>query len=338
MRIATPRSARGARLALLVAVAMSLPLLVPVVASAAPGDLTYLTCLSDRGVHGCDDPMREILGGDPLRGADDMATYGDDVYLLNSTSTQSAIAHLSRDLDGTLTLEDCIAQEGSFGCVEPTHESIQGPNDIAVSADGESVYVAAGGGGVVEGAITAFERAPDGSLAFQECWANGGAHGCEESAKDSLHPLYSVAVSPDGASVYTGGVGPSGAISTFDRAGDGSLSYDDCIANLGFAECDEPPEDKDALGFPLQIAVSPDGENVYVAASEDHAVVWFERSTATGEIAFMDCIANGGSKDCQNPPFDGLGSARSVVVSPDGETVYASTRSSRWNAAPSTAR
>ena len=43
---------------------------------------------------------------------------------------------------------------------------------------------------------------------------------------------------------------------------------------------------------------------------------------APGDIAFVGCIADAGANGCADPFQDPLGGARSVAVSPDGDSVY----------------
>jgi DNA-binding beta-propeller fold protein YncE len=73
------------------------------------------------------------------------------------------------------------------------------------------------------------------------------------------------------------------------------------------------------------IAVSPDGKNVYVAASTSDSIAVFRRDPATGKLTQAagtgGCIAAGGANGCA--PGLGLDGPNSVAVSPDGENVYA---------------
>ena len=72
----------------------------------------------------------------------------------------------------------------------------------------------------------------------------------------------------------------------------------------------------DGLAGASGVAVSPDGEHVYVAGAADSAIAVFARDAATGALS-------------PRPPaidrwgVDGLAGVRALVVSPDGEQVYA---------------
>ena len=79
-----------------------------------------------------------------------------------------------------------------------------------------------------------------------------------------------------------------------------------------------------ALFLPFSVAVSPDGESAYVAAR--YGVAVFDRDTATGELTqkagTAACITEDGTGGAC---VDGvaLDGARSVIVSPDGQSAYA---------------
>jgi DNA-binding beta-propeller fold protein YncE len=133
-------------------------------------------------------------------------------------------------------------------------------------------------------------------------------------------------VSPDGRNVYvTSAV--SDALTTFDRnLVTGALTQKfqtaGCVSELGeFMVC----ANGRALDFPVGVAVSPDGRNVYVASSVSDAVAVFDRDPATGALDQKEgtegCVSDDGTGgDCANGVA--LDSPIDVAVSPDGGNVY----------------
>jgi 6-phosphogluconolactonase (cycloisomerase 2 family) len=65
------------------------------------------------------------------------------------------------------------------------------------------------------------------------------------------------------------------------------------------------------------VAVSPDGTHVYVAAGGGHALVAFERDFGTGALSHLQTVLD------DTDGVDGLDTAGSVSLSPDGAHVYA---------------
>ena len=65
------------------------------------------------------------------------------------------------------------------------------------------------------------------------------------------------------------------------------------------------------------VALSPNGENIYVMSSGDRAMSVYSRDAMTGELSFIENHRNG-----INDVF-GLGISLSVIVSSDGKYVYA---------------
>src|SRR5439155_2088796 len=71
------------------------------------------------------------------------------------------------------------------------------------------------------------------------------------------------------------------------------------------------------LNAAVAVAVSSDGQNVYTVGQTDSAIGVFQRNTMTGQLTFLEAQQDGVGG------VDGVGGARAVVVSPDGNNVYA---------------
>jgi DNA-binding beta-propeller fold protein YncE len=172
---------------------------------ALDGSLTYKNCFANAHAHGCLKPQHGSLGG-----ADAIAVSpsGESVYVASLRA--DSITWFKRSLNGRLKPGGCFADGGAHGCRKPRQNSLHAADGIAVSPDGESVYVTGMTGPSVNGgagAVTRFMRHPDGSLGFGGCFADRGKYGCHEPRLDSLGSPESIAVSPDGASLYVGSFG-----------------------------------------------------------------------------------------------------------------------------------
>jgi 6-phosphogluconolactonase (cycloisomerase 2 family) len=158
---------------------------------------------------------------------------------------------------------------------------LTGATAAAVSPDGKHVYVASWGADTV----AVFKRdTTSGRLTFVQQVTDGDPGGVF-----GLDGVNSVAVSPDGENVYVTGRGDNAVVAFARSSTTGGLTY---LAQYldGAAS--------DWLGEPTSVAVSPDGEDVYVGSCGDDAVVHFERNPSTGLLSnanpyiFLDCIAS----------------------------------------------
>ena len=79
-----------------------------------------------------------------------------------------------------------------------------------------------------------------------------------------------------------------------------------------------------AVTSPEDLAVSPDGRHVYVAAYGSHAIAAFARARRTGELEQLPgrhgCVRHEGGRSCSTARA--LASPTSIAISPDGANVY----------------
>src|SRR5262245_60262367 len=185
------------------------------------------------------------------------------------------MVHQRDALSGTLTFVEQQMDAGS---------GFTGARAVAVSPDGASVYALEGSAGA---SLAVFSRdAFSGALTLVETKRDG------IGGVDGLATAANVAVSPDGAHVYTAG---GGTVTVFQRAaGTGALTLVEV----------EP-------GLPASnVTVSPDGAWVY-SCSASLAVSVFQRNATTGTLTLVE-----GSESTAGVP---------VAVSPDGAWVYTPT-------------
>jgi 6-phosphogluconolactonase (cycloisomerase 2 family) len=218
---------------------------------------------------------------------------------------------------------------GAQGCIAQPDESSEAyrgcgrgrglidPNDVSVAGDGRNLYVAASGAG----AVASFEReSGSGRIAEVNCVsANGtsGVDGTEHACADgdALAQAAAVTVSHDGMFVYASSYASSG-IAIFARSeATGALKQVGCVRAVRTCVSAR------ALGGASALAISPDGLNAYLAASEADAVSQFTRDPSNGLLSPLGCISDDGTdRLCVNG--NALRGADAVAISPDGKNVY----------------
>jgi len=105
-------------------------------------------------------------------------------------------------------------------------------------------------------------------------------------------------------------------------AATGALTPRGCIADEG----NNPggcPRTTPGLNDTQFVTVSNDGRSVYAGGYADNAIVRFKRDRETGALKPKGCVGNDGSNpDGCGQTADGLVAPASIVVSPDGKSVY----------------
>lgn len=188
-----------------------------------------------------------------LQGASSIHLSPDGVSLYAAGYVDSALAVFRRNKEtgGLVFLEaKRDREEGVHG--------LRGPCALSVSPDGKSLYVASS----TDSAVTVFRRDPlTGQLAFLEAHQNG------VSGLDGLSATQSVVVGPDGKRVYAAGWGDNTLV---------AFARDDSTGKLAPLEVR-----RDGVGGvlglrgPAGLAVSPDGKDIYAAASGDQGISVF---------------------------------------------------------------
>ncbi|MBE9070379.1 DUF4347 domain-containing protein [Leptolyngbya cf. ectocarpi LEGE 11479] len=194
-------------------------------------------------------------------------------------------------------------------------ERLEGAIDVAIAPDGQQVYVVS----LVDSSLTVLDRDTSGNLTFRRTFTDGVLGGGDELAGAS-----GVAVSPDGTQVLVTSH-TDGAITVFDRDASGNLTLRQTIK--------DGTGDVQSLFGASGVAISPDGQQVYVASATDAALTVFDRR-ADGTLSFAQVIQDGddgaelfggnsdlfASKNVTGIPT--INGFSSVTVSPDGQQVF----------------
>jgi DNA-binding beta-propeller fold protein YncE len=297
----------------------------------AVGTLTQLGgtsgCLVDRAkpITGCA-AVRALRGPAPFLGSQAVAISRDGKNVYVASSRSNAIAAFRRSTkSGKLTQRPgtagCISDGGIEGCAPAV--ALKGPNSVAVSADGKSVYATS----LVSNAVVVLSRNTTTGALTQAtdgtgCIANATTTGCTTGRALSGPDVVSVA--PDGENVYVGAF-KGNAVAVFTRnTTTGSLTQPagttGCIVNTPTTGCATGI----ALAAPEGMATSADGENVYVAAATGNAVLTFTRDASTGALTQptdgTGCISNAARTGCTTGRQ--LAGANAVAISRNDGSVY----------------
>jgi len=279
-------------------------------AQAATGDLTPLECLANQGAAGCADLLK-----DSLAGASSTVVSPDSKHVYVGSS--ASVTAFQRDLNtGTLTQAGCWSNTGADGCDALASPVLSSVANLAMSADGKNLYATN-----LQGAsVIVFNRdAETGDLTQAACLANSNANGCTALVNPSLSSAYDITVSPNGENVYVASLS-SASVTIFDRdTTTGALTESGCLATTNNDGCT-------AIGGRLTgawgVAVSGDGQNVYVASQGGNAISVFDRNGTTGALTANGCLANTNADGCTALAKPSLAGARFVAVSPDDKDVY----------------
>lgn len=190
---------------------------------------------------------------------------------------------------------------------------------LAVSPDGNHVYVVCQD----NQSVSAFSRSSgSGLLSHVQTLKNGDSSGGGSVA--GLDGAIDVNVSPDGKHVYVASIRDDSVVIFSRNAASGELTFVRAIAD-GSTDAGSG-ETIDGLNGAIAIAISPNGQRLYVVAREADALTVFNRSSTSGDLLLAQTLFDGGS-DGSGGAVNGLNGAQQVAVSPDNTSVYVSARS-----------
>ncbi len=210
---------------------------------------------------------------------------------------------------GRLTAFDRDTRTGALNLVQTLTDGIDGLDglagavDVVLSPDDDAVYVAA----QTDDALSVFTVDPiSGQLSFLELHRDG------IGIVNGIGRISALALTPDGRTLFAAGEADN-AVAVFRRDPSGNGLTFVAVHQEGF-------DGIDGLAGVNDVAVSPDGSHLYAAGTLDDAVAVFEIDPSTGELAFVEKVADGDLHETGT--VEGIGGASAVAVSADGEMVF----------------
>jgi DNA-binding beta-propeller fold protein YncE len=240
------------------------------------------------------------------------------VILFGAGSTGSVTISGIADIGQTLTASNNLADADGLGTITyqwyrdglPIKNFLQNgdhvrgyglktPDSVTLSSDGKYAYIA----GYNDDAVSWYERnASTGALTY------GGTLKDGVNGVDGLYGARGVILSSDGNHAYVAAFYDN-AVSWFERnASTGALTYGGMLK--------DGVNGVDGLRGARGVTLSSDGNHVYVTASTDNAVSWYERNASTGALTYGGMLKDGVNG------VDGLRAAYCIKLSPDGNHAY----------------
>ena len=288
-------------------------------ASASPGDLTFDSCSSDAGSAGT---CADLPGDGAFLSPSFVAISPDGKSLYAVGRNSDTLTHFTVGADSRLTFESCFSDNGSGGACTDVPRSFLNLNGLAVSPDGDAVYVSA----QAPDSVSRFSADASGKLTLKECFSNDGSGGaCTNIPGSAFDDPAGVAISPDGDSLYVAAT-TSDSVSHFFVDSSGMLTgYGGCVSNDGSGGfCADVPGS--AFDGPTTLVVNPASNALFVASAMSGSVTHFS-AVDPGQITFRDCVSDDGSGGtCTDVPGSAFDSPGELVVSPDGNSLYAAAR------------
>ncbi|WP_376690744.1 Calx-beta domain-containing protein [Wenzhouxiangella sp. EGI_FJ10409] len=250
------------------------------------------------------------IGG--IDGFADLVISPDGANIYAVSEADNAIVTLDRQADseaadfGQLTLSQVLFDgDQPIPTAPPPISGLSGPRALAASADGDNVYVAAGGS---PGFVVVFSRdSGSGELAFEQSLERGALDPVGNEVR-GIGNASAVALSGDGSQLYIAGRADD-AVAIFNRntAQDGRLSFENHHV--------EGQGGVSGIAAATSLAVSADGAQVYVAGHDSAAIAIFERTG--NDLAWVEALVSGSGN------VQGLNEVESIRLSPDNEFLYA---------------
>ena len=281
------------------------------------GALSFRSCVRGTGTG----PCTAVNHVRALNGPSALVMSPDGRHLYVAAEEGDALSVWRRNASsGALSFASCRTTniDGEGVCVELHSGFLDKPVALAISPDGDEVYVA----GDTQSSVGSLARDQDsGVLGDFHCL--GAAPECADvpDANAIVTPS-SLAVSRDGRYVYSASRGGNSiAWFGYDNATD-ELEYKDCYGATNAGGCISIGNSS-ALNGPLALAVSTTDAQLYVASSTGNAIGAFTRNRSSGALSFLGCDGATNVGPCAAiGNGNALTGPAALAVSPFGGRVY----------------
>lgn len=176
-------------------------------------------------------------------------------------------------------------------------DGLVGATQIIADPEGKFLYVAA----PLSQAITVLARDPgQGRLSYLASFGNA------EAGRQALAGVNSLAISQDGRFLYAASYLDNTVMVWARDPANGRLKITQILAN------ERDREESLPLAEPYDLALSPDGRHLYVAALASDALLVFRRDAASGQLTHLETLRKDGTN------LASLDGPCAVALSPDG--------------------
>ncbi len=272
------------------------------VAGSGSNGLAFYQRNPDNGFLVLKEKFRDGVGADGLKGAYGVAVAPDGRHIYVAGSGESAISIFARHADETVTFQSFMSST----------VQLEGVRGLAVSPDGAHLY-AVGFADNQSGFVSVYSRdLMTGQLTFVQTRRQGELLSLFPAPRFmvGLAGAIDLTISPDGRFVYVAAYYDNAVVAYSRQPVGGQLALAYIYRNgvNGIT----------GLTGATDVTLSPDGHHLFVAGGQDDAVAIFDRDGENGRLSFVEAIAR--DANTGEPKLDG---ATSVLVSPDGSTLYA---------------